>query len=456
MKILKAKELELIASEFIGISPLSIIANAAGIDADLHLVGGTLRDIASGLKTADFDLASILPPEAMEARLKSANIRVIETGIEHGTITALVNDIPIEITTFRKPGRRQSSEYSDTITQDLRGRDFSINALAFSFRTQKLIDPYSGLADLQNEIVRAVEDASLRFAEDPLRILRMIRFGPASNREIEIETASAARDAGASLLQVSIERIREELCKIIVSDFPARALICMKDLELLQFTLPEILPTIGFEQNQFHIHDVFEHTLWVLERSEKTQLQRLSALFHDLGKPASLTVDSEGYRHFYKHELRSEEICKAAMLRLKFSHKDIQETALLVKHHMRPLDCGEAGVRRLMRELDSLIEEWLKLKSADAPPKMSEGDFQALKQSFLEKLSAEKLRMHNQYREKLAINGDDLISLGLAEGKELGALLAELQELVLDDPSLNTREYLFDLAKRKLSQNSCT
>jgi len=423
------------------------IEQALGPEGQLHVVGGTVRDFASGKRACDIDLATPLHPDEVEAKLVSAEIRVVKTGIEHGTLTAVVDGNNIEITTFRKPGSRTESDYSKTIEEDLSGRDFTINAIAYSLAKKALIDPHHGLPDLRSGLLRAVGSATDRFKEDPLRILRMVRLGPADGRTVDEETQNSASKLRTLLEGVSIERIRTELEKILVSEHPSAGLRSLQALELLEYTIPELLPAVGFEQNDFHVEDVFDHILSVVDRAPQNLLLRLSALFHDMGKPHTLSVGEDGRRHFFNHEAISEEITKKVMTRLRFSKELTKSVALLVSLHMRPLSCGPTAVRRLMRELEDHLSDWLALKVADAAPTMPEEEFNEMLTHFTTLLEKEILRQKESPYGKLAVNGHDLIVLGLSPGRFLGQVLGELEEIVIEDPSLNDKEVLLKRAK---------
>ena len=426
---------------------VAAVARALGEDAKLHIVGGALRDLISGRTHTDLDLATCLPPEHCRSLLEGQGLRTIATGIAHGTLTVLVEERHIELTTFRKPGPREGSAYSDSIEEDLSGRDFTINALAYDLARGALLDPFGGQADLHAAVVRAVGDPAERFREDPQRILRMVRFGPADGRSVDPKTADAAAASANLLGLVSVERIRTELVNILMSRFPRQAFEMLAEIGILAHVIPEMLPAIGCEQNEFHLHDVFQHTLRVMEHTPTEGCLRLVALFHDLGKPHTASQGEDGRRHFYRHEEVSTEIAKQVMRRLRFSNDETKKTALLVQHHMRPLTCGAPGVRRLMRDLDQSIDEWLRFKIADAPPAMSKETFREQYEHFVELLNAEQRRRALPEHGKLAVNGDDLIALGMKPGRRLGNILRDLEELVIEDPERNDRAYLLNKAR---------
>jgi tRNA nucleotidyltransferase (CCA-adding enzyme) len=422
-------------------------------EADLHLVGGTLRDLLLGKQPLDCDLATKFSPHQLEQVLGQNNIRVIETGIKHGTVTVLVGARHFEVTTFRKPGAAQTGAFANSIAEDLSGRDFTINAIAYSLNTNTLLDPFTGIEHLTAKKLVAVKDPVLRFSEDPLRVMRMVRFGPAEGRHVESQTLAAAKQHVTALTNISIERIRTELEKILISDHPRAAFQLMLEQGILELILPELLPTVKFHQNDFHTEDVFEHTLTVIEAAPKELPLRLAALFHDIGKPQTLSVDAQGARHFYKHEDLGREIAIQVMQRMRFSNELIDQVSQIVALHMRPLDCGPAGVRRLMRALGDNFDYWRTFKVEDSPPVMPQDEFTKLLSNFDQLVQVERERVKGSVYGKLAVGGDDLIALGVAPGKFLGGIIKELQEIVIENPELNEREYLLERARKMLTKD---
>lgn len=424
----------------------SIVA-AVSSTTQIYLVGGVVRDLIGNQQCGDLDIAISGPIERRCDEFKTAGIRVIETGLKHGTITLLIDDQPIEVTSFRRAGRAGGNEGS-SIKEDIAARDFTINALAFDIRSEKLIDLHQSQEDIKVGLLRAVGSAQDRLVEDPLRILRAIRFGPASGRRLDLELQNAIRTNCLELKNVAVERIRSEFEKILVSTHVRPALQAMYDFGIFAAIIPEVLVTVGFEQNDFHTEDVFGHTLSVVERTRNDKVLRLAAFFHDIGKAHTLTVSADGARHFYQHEIVSAEICERVMERLKFSSRETRDTHLLVRHHMRPFEVGPAGLRRLMRDLGDLFSLWREFKMADSPPVMSNAEFQQRLDSF-DKMVAEELeRQKGDPFGKLAVDGEDLKNLGFLEGRQLGDALKALREVVLDDPTLNTREELLRRAEK--------
>jgi tRNA nucleotidyltransferase/poly(A) polymerase len=372
---------------------------------------------------------------------------VIETGIQHGTVLVLIDGTHLEVTTFRQPADRDVQIDARDITTDLSGRDFTINALAFCLSTYEIIDPYSGITDISAGQLRCVGDAAVRLKEDPLRILRMIRFGDAQGRTIDPETEKAAASLVKALEHISVERIRNELEQIIMSPFPSAGVSKLNTIGALPYTLPELIPSVGFEQNRYHIHDVFDHTLAVLDRTPPDRILRWSAIFHDIGKPHTLSVDAGGERHFYSHEVVSTTLSWQRMEHLRFSHDDMKQISSVVRHHMRPLSCGPAGVRRLIRDLGETLPLWRAFKDADSSPTVSTEEVVGLASSFDLLLKSELEKMATPSYGKLAVDGEDLQSIGIKPGPAMGKILKQLEETIIEDPSKNTKEILLALVK---------
>lgn len=427
-------------------APLSVLYSALQ-PAELFLVGGVVRDAFFGIPTSDLDLATNLPAQVVKERCVARGLRVIETGIQHGTVLVVIDEKHLEVTTFRQPSDRNVQINAHDIGTDLLGRDFTINAIAFCLTAHTLIDPLGGIADLSSGTLRAVGDAAARLKEDPLRILRMIRFGDAQGRTIHADTLAAARALVSRLEQISIERIKHELDQILLSVCPAAGIKKLHEIGALPFTIPELLPAVGFEQNRYHIHDVFDHTLAVLDRTPRDKVLRWAAIFHDIGKPDTLSVDEGGERHFYSHEVVSTTLAWERMEKLRFSHDDMQRISSVVRYHMRPMDCGPAGVRRLIRDLGDNLELWRTFKDADSSPATASDDALATVQYFDNLLAVEQKKRLTPSYGKLAVDGEDLKLAGIKPGPTMGKLLKQLEEIVIEDPNKNTKDYLLKVVK---------
>ena len=423
---------------------------ALGPDAELCLVGGAVRDVLLGKHSFDLDFASRLGPDELQARLQRAGIRTIPTGLKHQTVTALPleNASHVEITSFRGAGMNPAGGVvlGGSIEEDLEYRDFTVNALALDLVTAELVDLSFGLKDIKARVIRAVGNPQTRFAEDPLRALRMVRFACFEGFTLDADTKAGARGFSSHIITISIERVRDELNKILVSDNPDFGLRLLAELGFLQHILPEVERFIGFEQNKFHRADLFNHTLEVVKNSSPDLILRLAALFHDVGKPDTLSIDPvSGERHFFKHESIGAEMTREILKRLKYSHEITDSVCTLVYTHMRPLNAGPPGLRRILRDTGEHYDRWRELKEVDTlacniDPEVALKGFAAFDSVMAEVLKGPKLSPLSS----LAINGNDLLSLGLGEGRQIGELLRALHELVLDDPELNTREALLN------------
>ena len=415
--------------------------------ANLYLVGGTIRDAFLNDSNTDLDLAIDLTPEETRDRCLANGLKVVETGIQHGTVLVVINNIHIEVTSFRQPADRNTQINARDIVTDLSGRDFTINAIAFSLKSLSILDPFKGIDDLNSCILRTVGDPAMRFREDPLRILRMVRFGDGQGRLIDQATVSAASLNATLLERVSVERIRQETESILMTAHPAACIRRLLSIGALHFTLPELIPAVGFEQNKYHIHDVFEHTLAVLERTSHDRILRWSAIFHDIGKPHTLSVDARGERHFYSHEVVSNTLSWQRMEKLRFSHDDMRKISTIVRHHMRPMNCGPAGARRLIRDLGDTYELWRSFKNADASPTIPANEFEQVANSFDALVASERKKMELPGYARLAVGGDDLIAIGIKPGPKMGKLLKMLEDIIIDDPTKNTKETLIQIIK---------
>lgn len=418
----------------------------------LYLVGGVVRDAFLGklnsCENIDIDLATDLDANEVLTRLEANNIRVVPTGLQHGTVLAVINESHYEITTFRA-GRSLKKE---TIEDDLSGRDFTINALAYGIQEKKIIDPFFGVRDLNDKILKAVESATDRFNEDPLRVLRAIRFGPASGFQLETDTANSIKTSASKLKTVAIERIRQEIEKFMILPYAAKGIQALADFGLLEFTFPELTATIGFEQNKFHVHDVFDHTIDVISKTPPDLILRLAALYHDIGKVYTLTIDEDGGRHFYDHEKISENICKDSMQRLKFSKDQIEAVSTIVRLHMRPLNCGPTGVRRIIRDSGIYYDQWREFKNADRPVVFDDNLLEQMKENFDKMVHVEKNRVVGSVYGDLSISGEDILTLGIKPGPVVGKVLNFLKELILEHPEKNNPEVLLKIAKDEMSK----
>ena len=423
------------------------LARLGGAGYEAWAVGGCVRDLLLGRVPGDWDLCTAARPEETEAVF--AGERLVETGLKHGTVTVLLDGLPLEITTFRADGdytdhrHPDAVRFSDTLTEDLSRRDFTVNALAYA-PGRGVADPFGGEADLRRGLLRAVGEPARRFEEDALRILRALRFAAQLGFTIEEKTAAAMGEKAPLLAFVSAERVREELTKLLCG--PAAAPVLREFRDLAAEVLPELRPCFGFEQhNPHHCFDVWEHTLAALAAAPPEPVLRWALLLHDLGKPACFTLDEAGVGHFYGHGKVSAALAETILRRLKFPNAERERVVRLVLTHDAPIPPERKSVRRRLArcgEEDFFL--LLALHRADTlaqaernrPRLQTLDELEALARELLAEAACLSLK-------DLAVNGNDLLALGL-RGPAVGQALRSLLEAVLDERVENEREKLLE------------
>lgn len=418
-----------------------------------YLVGGAVRDYLLGREVSDFDVATDARPEDVIRAFK----RVIPTGIKHGTVTVLFKGLEIEVTTFRTEssyadGRHPDEvEYAASIEDDLSRRDFTINAMAFDLSTKASIDPHGGRGDLARHLLRAVGDPLERFGEDGLRPLRAVRFASQLDFEIEAATMAAIRPSIPRFRMVSAERVREELQKILLSPRPSRGLRLLEETGLLAEISPELAACRGVTQGGMHVYDVLDHLYACVDAAAPELILRLAALLHDIGKPAAKVERPGEAPTFYRHEEYSARDAEAFMRRLRFPNAVIEEVCHLVSSHMFSYDESwtDAAVRRFLARVgpDSL-DRLFALRIADGTGIIGRPVDPRSLDPLRERIAAVLAAREALGVSDLAVKGGDLASIGIAPGPTMGAILKELLETVIEDPSLNEKERLLDIAKR--------
>lgn len=434
--------------------PVETIINkitAAGYEA--YAVGGCIRDSIMGSLPNDWDICTNALPETVERIFEGYHI--IETGLQHGTVTLMMNHIGYEITTYRTEGTysdRRKPDYVNFVTdlrEDVKRRDFTINAMAYNDENG-LQDYFGGIDDLNRGIIRCVGNAHERFNEDALRILRAMRFAAVFDFQIASETAHAMHKNKELLSYISKERISVELMKLLNGKGAGRILREFSDV--LCEIIPEIKPCIGFKQNSpYHTLDVWEHTLCAIDHAKNDPLIRLVMLLHDIGKPNS-HIEKDGIDHFYGHECESEKIARIILKRLKMSNDIINTSTLLIKYHDSLHDINETGIKHLLNKIG--------MENAVILLDVAYADMMAHSASIIpqtrEKLEfvrneLQKIEKYNEcYKvSDLAIGGKELIKLGFS-GREIGNKLSELLNAVIDGTIANERAELMDFL-----QNGC-
>lgn len=419
-----------------------------------YLVGGAVRDLILGSIPADFDLATQATPEEMQEVFK--NYKTILTGIAHGTLTVVISGRPVEITTYRVDGtytdsrRPDNVSFSRSIEQDVKRRDFTINALAMD-KDGRIADFVGGQKDLAKQIIRSVGDPNLRMQEDSLRILRALRFSSVLGFTIEENTRRSLFRYKKLLEKVSAERIWTELSGLICGNSADR--ILMHYMSILGVVIPEILPMKGFLQhNPHHSYDVWEHTVRAVMNTPPQRTIRLAALFHDSGKPYTFVMDGAGIGHFYGHQKVSSEIAHTVLMRLKSDTRTREQVETLVLWHDVALEPSEKIVRRRLNQFGELMfRDLLALKRADTLAQSERSLYrleeQAHVQEVLEKVLAENACFSMK---DLKLTGKDLLEIGAVPGRKMGAVLDEALQQVIDGELPNDHKTLLEFAGKKL------
>ncbi len=417
-----------------------------------YAVGGCIRDSIMGLEPNDWDICTSAEPDMIVSVLGLPTI--IKNGLRHGTVTVRFNGESYEITTFRTDGvysdnrRPESVTFVTDVREDLSRRDFTVNALAYN-ETDGLIDCFGGLDDIKNRMIRCVGDPDKRFAEDGLRLMRAVRFASCLGFEIEEKTAQSIHNNRELLKNISAERITSELIKLLCGRNSEKILTDYPDL--IGVFIPEILPMVGFsQQNPHHCYDVWIHTVKAVSFIEREPLLRIAALFHDIGKPDCFTADEHGTGHFHGHPKRSAELARDIMTRLRLDNKTIDDSEVLIKlHDLRP-PAKDKNVRRLLSKTGKeLFPKLLSLKKADALAQSSYMRAEKLRYiEQLRKVYEKVISSGDAYELKmLDINGKDLISSGMRPGKDMGSVLNELLSRVIEGELPNEKQTLLKAAQ---------
>lgn len=408
------------------------------------LVGGGVRDLLMGQKPVDYDVVTA----ATTGEIRAWFGKTVPVGEKHGTIAVLLGGGTVEVSTLK--GTANPVRLAD----DLLRRDFTINAMAVD-EQGNIIDPYGGLVDIKNRLIRSPEDlAGERFQEDPLRMMRAIRFCVAAGYSLHPNVYEAIRHNSGELNRTAPERIRAELNRILVADRPAHGIILLLETGLLQQFLPEVVAMVGFDQkNKRHNKDVFEHTLAVLEAAPARINVRLAGLLHDIAKPNTFTISEDGIGHFYGHHLEGRKMSEEILRRLKYDNQTIEDVSILVAEHMsRFPKVRNANLKRLInRAGERNLEDLFDLQRADILGSAPPFDF-----ADLDNMMVGVTRIINEKPpltvKDLAINGHDLIGLGIKPGPYMGQILRYLMDVVLEKPDKNDNDVLLELAEDYINQ----
>jgi len=453
----------------LAIQQISSKLEKAGYES--YLVGGCVRDLLLNRSPKDWDFTTNALPEQIQTLFPESfcNNDYGTVGIKTGAETPYEELGIIEITPFRSEGtytdarRPDKVEFGVDLATDLARRDFTVNAIAYRLKDQKIVDLYSGLEDLKAKRLRAVGHADERFKEDALRMMRAVRLAAELDFVIESETMAGISRNHDRLALIAKERITVELVRLIQATSPLSGLVIMEKLGLLEYVLPELRAGIGCEQGGIHQYDVFEHNLRTLEAAASKGFSlelRLAALLHDVGKPATRRTGGKNKTYtFYGHEVVGAKMAKSMLERLKFPRETIEKVEKLVRWHMffsDPDTITLAAVRRtIVRIGEDNIEDLLNLRVCDriGTGRPKEQPFRFRKY----KAMVDEARRDPISVKMLKINGDKIMDMsGEKPGKKLGYILHALLEEVLQDPAKNTKKYLeirvFELLKLSESE----
>ncbi len=423
---------------------------------EAYAVGGCVRDSLLGRVPEDWDITT----SALPGQVKELFPRTIDTGLQHGTVTAMLGRDGYEVTTYRIDGEymdgRHPKEviFTPSLLEDLKRRDFTINAMAYNHR-DGLVDAFDGAEDLKRGIIKCVGNPSDRFGEDALRMLRAVRFAAQLDFRIDRQTQDAIKELADSLTKISAERIQAELVKLVISPHPER----MRELYSLGISkviLPEFDLMMETGQNHpHHCYTVGEHTVHGMQNVGQDKVLRFAMLFHDIAKPLCRTTDQDGTDHFHGHPEKSAELARRIFRRLKFDRDTMDAVCALVRWHDYNPPLSEKNIRRAVRTVG--LEQYpavFEVKRADilaqSEYKRTEkiayvSEYERLYQNIVAKGDCLSLK-------QLAVTGRDIMALGVKQGKEIGEILNWLLEQVIEEPERNTRMFLLHSAQEYIEQ----
>ena len=423
----------------------------------LYLVGGAVRDGILDISTKDFDFTTDATADESLILFKKNGYQTTEIGKAFGTIEALYENFSLHITTFREDSYEETSRKpevvsSNNLENDLKRRDFTINAIAYDILENELIDPYGGLRDLSRGIITTPLSAEVSFSDDPLRMLRACRFISSHGFTPDTETFEAIKKNTERIEIVSSERIRDELTKLLVGKNPSLGIRAFVESRLSEKIMPE-LDELKIEVDPNHHHkDVYEHTLIVVERVSPNIVSRLGALLHDIGKPKTKGIEN-GKVHFRHHEVVGARITNQILKRLKFSKKEIQDICLLVENHLRPhtfkMGWTDSAVRRYIVDSGEMLDELNELVRADITTK-NKNKYDEINKYLdeMEERIAEVKEKEELSNLRPPVSGDDIMELfDLKPGPTVGKIMKALYEQRLNEGEVSKQEAI-KLAER--------
>jgi poly(A) polymerase len=446
-------------------SATSTLAQAfAERDWQLFLVGGSVRDLLLGNLAADLDFTTdALPQETLSIGEIAGATSTYTVGERFGTVGLVFGDLAIEITTFRSEtyptsDRRPVVEFGDSIDGDLSRRDFTINAIAVDAVNGSLIDPFGGRDDLEAQIIRAVGDAPSRFAEDPLRILRAARFAAQLGFEVEEETREAMSQLAYRLPDISTERIAAELNRLLTGIAPSNGMQLMRDTDVLQYTIPELLD-IAHDEIQGRHKNIWDHTMQVLDKAPPRLAVRWAALLHDAGKPRTRSVDAQGEVHFFGHERVGADMARRTMRRLTQERNLTKRVTRLVDLHLRPAGYDDtwtdSAVRRLMVEVGDELDDLLDLAAADVTSARVHRQRDAAERNRGLREHIARLRDEAELDQlQSPIDGNELMNaFDRKPGRWIAIVKDQLREMVIDgELKHDDKERAFEIARQIINE----
>lgn len=438
----------------------TLIKVLKGVGFQAYVVGGCVRDSIIGREPKDWDICTNADPWEVTDLFENKGYTVVPTGLEYGTVTVVCNKVNYEITTYRIDGEYRNSRFpqirfASSLVEDLSRRDFTMNAMAYDYEFDELVDPFNGLNDIYAKRIKCVGSPRARFQEDALRILRAVRFSAQLGFSIDDSDKYALYEKRRGLKNISGERIRTELNKILIAD-PSKLETFAAEVAF-DVVIPELTCLREVTQNNpYHIYDVYGHTIEATKYIEPELHLRLAALFHDLGKAKTKTTDENGIDHFYGHEVPSEKLADMVLRRLRYDNATVQKVTTLIKYHSRRVEPNKKAIKRFINQIsEDLFFDWCKLRWADIcaqnPQHLKE---RAKKIFIIEQLGQEIIDNKEPFsRKDLAVDGKDLIAAGFKPGIELGETLEYLLDIVIDNQENNTYDILMEKAKEKLVTN---
>jgi len=405
------------------------------------IVGGAIRDSLLGLQAKDWDVATDAKPD----RIRDLFPEMTSFNLKHGTVTLVSEGSHFEVTTFRGSGG-----FGLSIEEDLAHRDFTFNAMAYDITNKRIIDPFGGKKDTKDKVVRAVLNPPERFQEDPLRMMRAIRFSLELGYSIDPETLIAINSMAEAIDRVAKERIRDELLRILMVKKPSVGFNLMRKSGLLKRILPELVEGYRKRQNNYHRYTIYRHTIETVDSIERDPVLRLSALFHDIAKPR-VREKIEGRWRFLGHAAASAELARETMMRLKFSNEWITRVTGLVSNHMFDYkqELSDRAIRRFIKRVGAdNVDGLIALRKADDLAHGWGRDFEKDIEKFENRIDSQINKSHPFTISDLAVNGHDVIKIvGLQPGPRIGQILNQLLEVVIEKPEHNKKNKLIEILK---------